>query len=118
MLNPEKRNIIDKGIELVKNDADPSPKGDHLEAAKRFVAEEVLDMEDKLAAEYDASVEKVMELSNKDKGVDKAFYDVLMRDKEAYIATAISRVMNDKARTIADAPAELKRMLKAASETN
>ena len=119
-MNPEKRNIIDKGIEMIKNDTTGGKKkesGKAAEIAESYVAQEILDTEKELAAKYDDAVKEVMMLTGKstDTEIGKRFYETLMADKEKYIAAAIQKVLGDKSKTLVDAENELLELFKSAS---
>ena len=112
------RENIDEFIETqIAGDTNP-PKSDRsAEVAESYVAQEISDMEAQLAAKYDNAVKHIMMLTGKstDNEIGKRFYETMAADKEKYITAAIKQTLDNKGKTIADAPDVLEEIIESAA---
>lgn len=118
-MNPKSREGLGEFVEKhIAKDTNPEQKHKQTaDAAESYAAQEIINQEQKLAALYDTSVKDAMILAGKsmENEVGRKFYKALTRDKDAYIKTAIQRVVDGK-RPLDEAREELDKLLKSAEE--
>ena len=121
-MNPNTRDIINQGAEMVKNDTvamPPAQSGKTIEATEGFAAEEIEAAASELATRFEEDMNEAMILEGKsaDNEEGRMTLEAMKRDKNDFIRAAISQTMFEKL-PLADAEDKLRKILQSAVKPN